>query len=91
VQHALHKNPSLFFCPLQVITHGLQTVKDHVTSFTSRDIKPDESELGLELSVAWSTLVEVFMTLQSKLTDNDTHEVLQMLHSFLNLLRQLTE
>ncbi len=78
-------------CILQIITHGLKTVKEQVTEFTSRSIKPDDNAFGLELTAAWSTMVGVFMALQHYLTHEDVTDMLHMLQSFLNMLKMLTE
>lgn len=78
-------------CILQIITQGLKTVKEQVSEFTSRSIKPDDDASGLELTGAWSTMVEVFMALQHHLTREALTHMLHMLQSFLNMLKMLTE
>ena len=78
-------------CILQIITHGLKTVKKQVSEFTSRSIKPDDDAFGLEVTAAWSTMVGVFMALQHHLAHEDVTNIIHMLQSFLDLLKMLTE
>ncbi len=78
-------------CVLQIITHGLKTVKEQVSEFTSHSIKPDDSAFGLELTAAWSTMVGVFVALQHHLTLEALTDILHMLQSFLNMLKMLTK
>ncbi|KAL0032905.1 hypothetical protein WJX77_005652 [Trebouxia sp. C0004] len=75
----------------QVITHGLKTVKQQVSDLTSCSIKPDDNASGLEVTVAWSTMVGVFMALRHHLTHEDETHMLNMLQSFLKMLKMLTE
>ena len=77
-------------CVLQIITHGLERVKQEVSEFTTRSIRPDDNAFGLELTAAWSTMVGVFTALQHHLTHDGVAEILLMLQSFLNMLKMLT-
>ena len=88
LQHS--KDP---FPGLQVIEHGFHSLKAHITTFTSTSLTPDESHFDLDLTGAWSVMLEVFLALQSKLGTSAAPppELVQMLTSYRDVTRALTE
>lgn len=79
---------------LQVLEKGFQKLQAHVTTFTSSSLTPDESSFDLELTAAWSTMIEVFMALKSKLrisTPSVRIQLLQMLLSYSAVITSASE
>ena len=69
----------------------MKQLQQEVTSFNSSTITPNEQEFGLEAAAAWSTLVQVFIALQSNLIRQNEAAVVQMLYTSLQMLKQMTE
>lgn len=81
------------FPVLQVIQRGFNNLKAHVTTFTSTSLTPDELHFELELTSAWSVMIEVFVALHSKLgTSTGQHlQLVKMLTSYVDVTRSLLE
>ena len=69
----------------------MKQLQQEVTSFNSSTITPNEQEFGLQVAAAWSTLVQVFIALQSNLIRQNEPAVVQMLYTSLQMLKQVTE
>ncbi|KAL3146706.1 hypothetical protein ABBQ38_014695 [Trebouxia sp. C0009 RCD-2024] len=81
-------------CSSKVLEKGFQKLQAHVTTFTSSSLTPDESSFDLELTAAWSTMIEVFMALKSKLrisTPSVRIQLLQMLLSYSAVITSASE
>ena len=77
---------------LQVLEHGFHNLKAHVTTFTSASLTPDDFCFDLELTHAWSVMIEVFLALQSKLCTFRVPppELVHMLASYMDVTSSLT-
>ena len=78
---------------MQIIEHGFNNLKAHVTTFTSTSLASDELHFDLELTEAWSVMIEVFVALQTKLgtSAQQPPELVQMLTSYMDVTRSLVE
>lgn len=76
-----------------MIERGLHNLKAQVTTFTSTSLTPDESHFDLELTGAWSVMIEVFVALHSKLGTSAAQppELVQMFTSYKDVTRSLME
>lgn len=90
---AAKQKGSIFFPGLQVIERGFQNLKEQVTTFTSTSLTPDELLSDLELTAAWSTMIEVFIALKGKLCTSNLQplELVQMLAAYLSVVRSMIE
>lgn len=72
---------------------GFNKLKAHVTTFTSTSLAPDELHFDLELTSAWSVMIEFFVALQSKLGTSAVQppELVQMLTGYVDVTRSLIE
>ena len=78
---------------MQVLDRGFQKVKLHVTTFTSTGLDPDEASFDLDLTGAWSTMIEVFVALNSKLciSKPSLPQLIHMLLSYKAAVTSATE
>lgn len=90
IQLHLRQHP---YPDLQVLERGFHNLKAHVTTFTSASLTPDEFGFDLELTYAWSVMIEVFVALQSKVCTSRVPppELVHMLASYMDVMSSLTQ